>query len=261
VWKILGNIKKQVSDLFKRMREDIQTVFAKDPAAKSMLEVIFCYPGLHAVWAHRIAHFLWKNRLLLIARLISHINRWLTGIEIHPGARIGRRFFIDHGMGVVIGETAKIGDDVLMYQGVVLGGTSLEKKKRHPTLGNNVVVGTGAIVLGAINIGDAARIAAGSVVIQDVPRRATVVGVPARIGMGFSVREIQDLEHGKLPDPIADAIRFMMKEQEKLEERIRKLESREGISIELDKYSVKKGGESNEGHLWASEEFSEGAGI
>jgi serine O-acetyltransferase len=261
VWKILGNIKKQVSDLFKRMREDIQTVFAKDPAAKSMLEVIFCYPGLHAVWAHRIAHFLWKNRLLLIARLISHINRWLTGIEIHPGARIGRRFFIDHGMGVVIGETAKIGDDVLMYQGVVLGGTSLEKKKRHPTLGNNVVVGTGAIVLGAINIGDAARIAAGSVVIQDVPRRATVVGVPARIGMGFSVREIQDLEHGKLPDPIADAIRFMMKEQEKLEERIRKLESREGISIELDKYSVKKEGESNEGHLWASEEFSEGAGI
>lgn len=256
-----GDIKKEVSDLFKRMREDIQTVFAKDPAAKSILEVIFCYPGLHAVWAHRVAHFFWKNRLLLIARLISHINRWLTGIEIHPGARIGRRFFIDHGMGVVIGETAKIGDDVLMYQGVVLGGTSLEKKKRHPTLGNNVVVGTGAIVLGAINIGDGARITAGSVVIHDVPRRATVVGVPGRIGIGFSVREIQDLEHGKLPDPIADAIRFMMKEQEKLEERIRKLELREGISIQLDKYLVKKGGEINEGHLRASEKFSEGGGI
>jgi serine O-acetyltransferase len=243
------------------MREDIQTVFAKDPAAKSILEVIFCYPGLHAVWAHRVAHFFWKNRLLLIARLISHINRWLTGIEIHPGARIGRRFFIDHGMGVVIGETAKIGDDVLMYQGVVLGGTSLEKKKRHPTLGNNVVVGTGAIVLGAINIGDGARITAGSVVIHDVPRRATVVGVPGRIGIGFSVREIQDLEHGKLPDPIADAIRFMMKEQENLEERIGKLELREGMSIGLDKYLVKKGGESNEGHLRASEKFSEGGGI
>jgi len=256
-----GDIKKEVSDLFKRMREDIQTVFAKDPAAKSILEVIFCYPGLHAVWAHRVAHFLWKNRLLLIARLISHINRWLTGIEIHPGARIGRRFFIDHGMGVVIGETAKIGDGVLMYQGVVLGGTSLEKKKRHPTLGNNVVVGTGAIVLGGINIGDGARIAAGSVVIHDVPRRATVVGVPGRIGMGFSVREIQDLEHGKLPDPVADAIRFMMKEQEKLEERIRQLELKEGTSIEFDKCLVKKGVEINEGFLCASEEFSEGGGI
>jgi len=223
-----------------RMREDIQTVFAKDPAAKSVLEVIFCYPGLHAIWLHRIAHFFWRHKWLFIGRFISHINRWLTGIEIHPGARIGRRFFVDHGMGVVIGETAEIGDDVLMYQGVVLGGTTLEKKKRHPTLGNNVVVGAGAIVLGAINIGDGARISAGSVVVHDVPPGATVVGVPGRIGMGFSLREIQDLEHGKLPDPIADAIQFVMKEQEKIEERIKALESREGISIELDK-SFKKG--------------------
>ncbi|TET83745.1 MAG: serine O-acetyltransferase, partial [Desulfobacteraceae bacterium] len=130
------------------MQEDIQTVFAKDPAAKSLSEVIFCYPGLHAIWVHRIAHFLWKHKLFFIARFISHINRFLVGIEIHPGANIGRRFFIDHGMGVVIGKTAEIGDDVLLYQGVVLGGTTLEKKKRHPTLGNNVVVGAGAILLG-----------------------------------------------------------------------------------------------------------------
>ncbi len=168
------------------------------------------------------------------ARFISHINRLLTGIEIHPGAKIGRRLFIDHGMGVVIGETAEIGDDVLMYQGVVLGGTTLEKEKRHPTLGNNVVVGAGAIVLGAINIGDGARIGAGSVVIHDVPSGAAVVGVPARIGIGFSVKEIQALEHGKLPDPIVDSIRSVMKEQEKLEERVKKLESKEGMSMESD---------------------------
>ena len=212
--------------MLKRLKEDIQAVFAKDPAAKSVLEIIFCYPGLHAIWVNRIAHFFWRHNLHFIGRLISHINRWLTGIEIHPGTRIGRRFFIDHGMGVVIGETTEIGDDVLMYQGVVLGGTSLEKKKRHPTLGNNVVVGAGAIVLGALNIGDGARIGAGSVVIHDVPPRATVAGVPGRIGMGFSAKEIQNLEHGKLPDPIADAIRFVMKEQKKLEERIKKLELR-----------------------------------
>lgn len=203
---------------------------------KAYCEVILCYPGLHAVWLHRIAQLFWKHRLLFIGRFISHINRLLTGIEIHPGAKIGRRFFIDHGMGVVIGETAETGDDVLVYQGVVLGGTTLEKKKRHPTLGNNVVVGAGAIVLGAITIGDGARIAAGSVVIHDVPPGATVVGVPGRIGMGFSVREVQNLEHGKLPDPIADAIQIVMEGQEKLEERIKKLESKEGIPIELDRY-------------------------
>jgi len=241
--------------MFKRVREDIQTVFAKDPAARSLLEVIFCYPGLQAIWLHRIALFLWKHKLLFIARFISLFNRWLTGIEIHPGAKIGRRFFIDHGMGVVIGETAEIGDDVLMYQGVVLGGTTLEKKKRHPTLGNNVVVGAGAIVLGAITIGDGARIAAGSVVVHDVPSGATVVGVPGRIGMGFSVKEIQDLEHGKLPDPIADAVKFMLKEQEKLEERIKKLESREVKSIELDKYLANKRRETIEGLLAVPEEF------
>ncbi len=248
-----------MGDLFRGIQEDIQKVFAKDPAAKSLLEVIFFYPGLHAIWVHRVAHYLWKNRLLFIARFISHINRWLTGIEIHPGAKIGRRFFIDHGMGVVIGETAEIGDDVLMYQGVVLGGTTLEKKKRHPTLGNSVVVGTGAIVLGAIDIGDGAIIGAGSVVIHDVPPGAMVVGVPGRIGMGFSVKEIQGLEHGRLPDPIADAIRSVMKDQEKLAERIKRLESKEGISI--DKYQLKKKGGINEGHLRVTKKFNEGGGI
>jgi serine O-acetyltransferase len=243
------------------MREDIQTVSAKDPAAKSLLEVILCYPGLHAVWLHRIAQLFWKHRLLFIGRFISHINRLLTGIEIHPGAKIGRRFFIDHGMGVVIGETAETGDDVLMYQGVVLGGTSLEKKKRHPILGNNVVVGAGAIVLGAITIGNGARIAAGSVVVHDVPPGAIVVGVPGRIGMGFSVKEIQNLEHGKLPDPITDAIQIVMEGQEKLEERIKKLESKEGIPIELDRYLDKHRREIPQGFLSASKEFGEGGGI
>jgi len=248
-------------DLFKRIREDIQTVFSKDPAAKSVLEIIFCYPGIHAIWLHRIAHFFWRHKWLFIARFTSHINRWLTGVEIHPGAKIGKRSFIDHGMGVVIGETAEIGDDVLMYQGVVLGGTTLEKRMRHPTLGNNVVVGAGAIVLGAISIGDGARIAAGSVVIHDVPTGATVVGVPGKIGMGFSVKETQDLEHGKLPDPIADAIQFVMHEQEKLEERIKKLEAREGMSIELDKYLEKKKKEIIERFLPSLGEFKEGGGI
>lgn len=226
--------------MFKTLKEDIQNIFAKDPAAKNTLEVVLCYPGLHVVWFYRVAHWFYRKKIYTIARIISHIGRFITGIEIHPGAKIGRRFFIDHGMGVVIGETTEIGDDVLMYQGVVLGGTSLEKKKRHPTLENNVVLGSGAIVLGAINIGDNARIGAGSVVVTDVPPNATVVGVPGRIGMGFSAKEIQTLEHGKLPDPIADAIRFVMKEQEKLKERIKKLEKLEKITKHIDKRIEKR---------------------
>ena len=164
----------------------------------------------------------------------------MTGIEIHPGAKVGHRFFIDHGMGVVIGETAEIGDDVLLYQGVVLGGTSVEKTKRHPTIGNGVVIGAGAIVLGAITLGDKARIGAGSVVVHDVPPNATAVGVPARVGLGYSPQEIQMLEHGKLPDPIADAIRFVLKEQDKLEERIQRVESKEGLKSELDRFFEEK---------------------
>ncbi len=220
--------------------EDIKTVFKRDPAARSFLEVLLCYPGLHALWMYRISHFLWKIRLYLLARLVSHFSRFVTGIEIHPGAKIGRRFFIDHGMGVVIGETAEVGDDVLLYKGVVLGGTSLEKRKRHPTVGNNVVIGTNAIVLGAIKLGDHSRIGAGSVVLHDVPQNATAVGIPARVGLGFSASEIETLEHSKLPDPIADAIRVVMKEQEELEERIEKIESKEGVTCEIDKYLEEK---------------------
>jgi serine O-acetyltransferase len=211
--------------VFERVKEDIQTVFDKDPAAKTVWEVISCYPGLHALWLHRIAHCLWQHKLLFLARLLSHVNRFLTGIEIHPGAKIGRRFFIDHGMGVVIGETSEIGDDVLMYTGVVLGGTSLEKKKRHPTIGNNVVIGTGATVLGPISVGDDAKIGGGAVVVNPVPPGATVVGVPARIaGPKKPTGPEIDLEHGRLPDPVLKAISEVLDRQSKLEERVRELE-------------------------------------
>ncbi len=211
--------------MFERVREDIQTVFNKDPAAKTVWEVIFCYPGLHALWLHRIAHSLWQHKLLFLARLLSHINRLLTGIEIHPGVQIGRRFFIDHGMGVVIGETTEIGNDVLMYAGVVLGGTTLEKKKRHPTIGNSVVIGTGATILGPITVGDSAKIGGGSVVIKPVPPGATVVGVPARIaGPKRPAGPEADLEHGRLPDPVLKAISEVLNRQNKLEERVRELE-------------------------------------
>jgi len=209
--------------LFKTLKEDIQTIFTKDPAARSVLEVIFCYPGLHAVWLHRLTHFLWQQKLYFLARFFSLINRFLTAIEIHPGAKIGRRFFIDHGAGVVIGETAEIGNDVLLYQGVVLGGTTLKKEKRHPTIGNNVVMGTGAVALGAITIGDGARIGSGSVVVKSVPPGATVVGIPGRI-VEDRHKPLQDLEHGKLPDPIAEAIRHILRNQERLVERLEKIE-------------------------------------
>lgn len=197
--------------MFKTLREDIQTVFTKDPAARSVAEVILCYPGLHALWFHRLAHFLWQHKLKLLARTLSHINRFLTGIEIHPGAKIGRRFFIDHGAGVVIGETSEIGDNVLLYQGVVLGGTTLEKRKRHPTLGNNVEMGSGAIALGPITIGDGARIGSGSVVIKSVPPGATVVGIPGKT-VEDRRKPLMDLEHGKLPDPVAEAIKLVLEE-------------------------------------------------
>jgi len=238
--------------MLKTLKEDIQTVFAKDPAANSVLEVIFCYPGLHALWFHRLSHFLWWHKLRFLARLLSHINRFLTGIEIHPGAKIGRHFFIDHGAGVVIGETAEIGDDVLLYQGVVLGGTTLEKTKRHPTIGNNVVMGTGAVVLGAITIGDGARIGSGSVVVKSVPPGATVVGIPGRI-VEDRHKPLTDLEHGKLPDPVAEAIRLVLTEQEKLVERLRRLESLSGLVVPRD--------ELRDRRREMVREFSQGGGI
>jgi serine O-acetyltransferase len=223
-----------------RIKEDIVTIFRRDPAARSLPEVIICYPGLHAILFHRVAHRLYRHKWYFVARVISHLCRFLTGIEIHPGAEIGRRFFIDHGMGVVIGETTEIGDDVTIYKGVLLGGTSLEKKKRHPTIHNGVVVGSDAIVLGAITLGENSRVGAGSVVVHDVPAGATAIGVPARIGLGFTPTDIEQLEHGKLPDPIAEAIKFVLKEQEKLEERIAKLEVKEGIPPEIDKTLTEK---------------------
>ena len=222
--------------MFKTLREDIHTVFDKDPAARGLLEVLCCYPGLHALWLHRIAHFLWRGKLYFLARLLSHINRFLTSIEIHPGARIGRRFFIDHGAGVVIGETSEIGDDVLMYQGVVLGGTTLKKGKRHPTIGNNVIIGTGAVALGDITIGEGARIGSGSVVVKSVPPGSTVVGIPGRV-VEDRHKPVLDLEHGKLPDPVAEAIRHVLQEQSILEERLKKLEKARDISPEDKKES------------------------
>jgi serine O-acetyltransferase len=213
--------------------EDISTVFAKDPAARSKLEVLLCYPGLQALAFHRIASFLWRHKFRFLARFTSHISRFLTGIEIHPGAKIGKRFFIDHGMGVLIGETAETGDDVLMYQGVVLGGTSLEKNKRHPTIGNNVVLGTAAILLGPIIVGDGARVGANSVVIHSVPPDTTVVGIPGR-----AVRDkhepLSALKHADLPDPVSDAIRLVLQEQEQLIKRIKVLESAQGMQVYKD---------------------------
>jgi len=213
--------------MFGRLREDIRTVFAKDPAAKNTLEVLLCYPGLHALGLHRIAHWLWTHRLKTLARFLSQFGRFVTGIEIHPGAQIGRRFFIDHGMGVVIGETSEIGDDVLMYQGVVLGGTSQEKKKRHPTIENGAVLGAGSTLLGAITIGEGARVGAGAVVLKSVPPDATVVGIPGRIVRNGGPR--QQLDHARLPDPVADLIRGMLIEYEHIAQRIKELEDAVGI--------------------------------
>jgi serine O-acetyltransferase len=206
------------------IKDYLDSVMKRDPAAKNWLEVILCYPGVQALFLHHIAHALNHNGLRLLGRLISQFNRWLTGIEIHPGAKIGKRFFIDHGMGVVIGETTEIGDDVTMYQNVTLGGTSMEKKKRHPTIGNNVVIGAGAKVLGNVMIGKGAKIGAGSVVVKDVPEAAVVVGIPARLMQPERPRAIIDLEHGDLPDPIAQVARSLLERIEYLENRVHELE-------------------------------------
>ncbi len=196
---------------FKKIKEDIQTIFAKDPAAKSIVEVLICYPGLHALLIHRVSHKLYRKNIPLIPRLLSHFSRSITGIEIHPGARIGKRFFIDHGMGVVIGETTIIGDDVLVYQGVTLGGTGKEQGKRHPTIQNNVVVGSGAKVLGNILIGSNVRVGAGSVVIKDVPDDSTVVGIPGVVVM-HKGQKLSQLQHDYIPDPIVDALNKVTEE-------------------------------------------------
>ena len=213
-----------------RIKEDISSAISKDPAAKNAMEIILCYPGVHALWFHRLAHFFYARKMYVIARMISHFSRFLTGIEIHPGAKLGRRVFIDHGMGIVLGETAEIGDDAILYKGVVLGGTSLEKTKRHPTIGRDVVIGSNSCVLGPVTIGDGARIGSGSVVVKDVPKGATVVGVPGKIIEKKTINKLtMDFEHGNLPDPIADVVKIMMKMQHELEQRIKKLEKEHDI--------------------------------
>jgi serine O-acetyltransferase len=220
--------------MFKSIRRDIKSVFDRDPAARNWWEVITAYPGLHALWLHRIAHWLWRHKMLWLARMLSHLSRGLTGIEIHPGARIGPAFFIDHGMGVVIGETAEIGSNVTLYHGVTLGGTSWKKGKRHPTLEDDVVIGAGAKILGPISIGARTRVGANAVVIKDVPPDSVVVGIPGRVTHRHGrqvVYEEQgqthtvDLEHGALPDVTGMALRH-------LAERIRKLEKQAGIPPE-----------------------------
>ncbi len=243
---------------FERIRKDIRVIFERDPAAKSILEVLFCYSGLHAIWLHRISHALFKRGWIVSARLISNFGRFLTGIEIHPGATIGDGLFIDHGTGIVIGETAEIGKNVTLYQGVTLGGTGKEKGKRHPTIGNNVVVASGAKVLGSFKVGDHAKIGAGSVVLKEVPPYATVVGIPGRIVVlhgkrihnedefrqvwleycaahGYDINnpavhneicdEIDvDLDHDILPDPEREMIEVVSRQIQRLEERVRDLE-------------------------------------
>ncbi len=212
--------------MWRTLKEDLEAVFQRDPAARSTWEVLFCYPGLHAVWLHRLAHGLWRRGLKFLARWISHGNRALTGIEIHPGARIGPRLFIDHGMGVVIGETAEIGADVTLYHGVTLGGTSLQKGKRHPTLEDGVVVGAGAKILGAITIGRGSRIGANAVVVKPVPPGSVVVGVPGEVvprKMEARGPAGPDLAHGDLPDLWAEAVAQLSARLEELERQVRTL--------------------------------------
>ncbi|CAM4344314.1 serine acetyltransferase [Bacillus manliponensis] len=210
--------------MFKRLREDIEVVFEQDPAARGYLEVILTYSGLHAIWAHRVAHTLYKRKFFFLARAISQMGRFFTGIEIHPGATIGRRFFIDHGMGVVIGETCEIGDNVTIYQGVTLGGTGKEKGKRHPTIQDNVLIATGAKVLGSITIGENSKIGAGSVVLKEVPPCSTVVGIPGRVVVQNGIKIDRDLNHCDLPDPIFDKLKIMELEMEQLKEQLLKKE-------------------------------------
>lgn len=215
--------------LLSLIREDVRTVIERDPAAKSRLEVFLCYAGLHAVWFYRINHGLWNHRFFLLGRWLSQVARWLTGIEIHPGAKIGRRLFVDHGMGVVIGETAIVGDDVTLYQGVTLGGTGKEHGKRHPTIEDNVVVGGGAKILGNIIVGKNCRIGAGSVVLRNVPDNSTVVGVPGHIVFREGKRVVIT-DPKQINDPLSEALAAVATEVHKLRERVQQLEGSESKS-------------------------------
>ncbi|WP_246945639.1 serine O-acetyltransferase [Bacillus pinisoli] len=209
--------------MLKMLKEDIQVVFEQDPAARSTMEVVLTYSGLHAIWAHRIAHAFYKRNMFFIARSVSQISRFFTGIEIHPAAKIGRRFFIDHGMGVVIGETCEIGHNVTIFQGVTLGGTGKEKGKRHPTIQDNALIATGAKVLGSITIGENSKVGAGSVVLHDVPANSTVVGIPGKVVIQDGIRIKNDLDHCNLPDPVADRLKELDREIQALQFELKQL--------------------------------------
>ncbi len=242
--------------MFKNVREDIHSVFDRDPAARSVLELLLAYPGLHAVWAHRSEHWLWEHGFRLLARWLSHVTRFLTGIEIHPGAKIGRGFFIDHGMGVVIGETSEIGNRVTLYHGVTLGGTSLEKGKRHPTLEDEVVVGAGAKILGNITIGAHSRIGANAVVVKSVPPNSVVVGIPGQVvARSQPTAEGPDLEHGRLPDTLGDSVAALMRRLEVVEEKLH-------MQLNASSQYVGSNGKTHpmllrapEGGVWHGEDF------
>ncbi len=210
--------------MFSMLKEDMKVVFERDPAVRNVFEIIFCYPGFHAILFYRISHWLWVRKCKFLGRFLSHISRFLTGIEIHPGAKIGHRLFIDHGMGVVIGETAVVGDDCTLYHGVTLGGTSWAKEKRHPTLGNNVVVGAGAKILGPFMVGDHSKIGSNSVVVKEVPAHATVVGIPGRVVLSSEKRQGVDLQHDLLPDPVAKAVSCVFDQIRRLEKQLDSLQ-------------------------------------
>ncbi|HOB09427.1 MAG: serine O-acetyltransferase [Limnochordia bacterium] len=210
------------------IRRDIQAIRERDPAARSTLEIVLCYPGLHALEVHRVAHWLYRRRLKLLARIISHLNRFFTGIEIHPGAQIGRGVFIDHGMGVVIGETTVIKDNVTLYQGVVLGGTGKEKGKRHPTIEEGAVIASGAMVLGSFTVGENARVGAGAVVLDSVPPNSTVVGVPAKVVVRDGQR-VDKLDHANVPDPCKQQMSVLIERIQDLEEKLARLQAAAGL--------------------------------
>ncbi len=227
--RLANRVAEKLTHVVSTVREDVAAFCENDPAARSGLEVLLVYPGLHALWLHRVAHGMWKADARLAARIVSYTNRFATGIDVHPGARIGRRVVIDHGMGIVIGETATVGDGCLLYKGVVLGGVSLERKQRHPQLGPGVIVGSNACILGAIEIGAGARIGSNSVVVRGVPAGATVVGVPARIIVPKRARFDAALDHANLPDPVTEMIRALAVQNEHLRERIARLENSLGV--------------------------------
>jgi len=253
-----------------RLVEDIRTIRAHDPAARGVVEILLCYPGLHALWMHGLAHRLWSWRIPVLPRFVSHVARFLTGIEIHPGARIGRRVFIDHGMGVVIGETAEVGDGCLIYQGVTLGGTSLSRGKRHPTLEEHVVVGSGAKVLGNITIGRNSRIGSGAVVIKSAPPHSTIVGIPGRVVEESEAEERRpghELEHNRLPDPTAKAITALHGQVEELAREVAELRQRpvavavpHGLTLDEVERAFRVMSESAEDPR-DGDGFDEGAGI